>query len=294
MPTTQPTYAPMLAATSQGVPAGDGWVFEIKWDGYRAIARVQGDEVQLWSRNGKRLDTRYPGVAAALPHALASADCVLDGELCSFDAAGTSRFEHFQRGEGSIAYVVFDLLELDGQPLIAEPWSRRRERLSELIVPGAATVVLSQVFDDGEALLAAARRRGLEGVLAKRRQAQYRPGRRSDDWRKVKLREEATLRIAGYTSGQGARKSLGALVLATDDLEYAGNCGSGLSDDGMRELLQGSRRCGARRRRYAARRGRPARPGPASRGSSRCCRAKWSSPNGRASAGCARPCSSAS
>ena len=294
MPTTQPTYAPMLAATSQGVPAGDGWVFEIKWDGYRAIARVQGDEVQLWSRNGKRLDTRYPGVAAALPHALASADCVLDGELCSFDAAGTSRFEHFQRGEGSIAYVVFDLLELDGRPLIAEPWSRRRERLSELIVPGAATVVLSQVFDDGEALLAAARRRGLEGILAKRRQAQYRPGRRSDDWRKVKLREEATLRIAGYTSGRGRGRASGRWCSRPTTSSTRETAAVASRTTACASCCKRSRRCGARRRRYAARRGRPARPGPASRGSSRCCRVKWSSPNGRASAGCARPCSSAS
>jgi bifunctional non-homologous end joining protein LigD len=238
MPTVSPTYAPMLAGTSPGVPAGDGWAFEIKWDGFRAIARVDGDDVQLWSRNGKRLEATHSAVAAALPQALTRSDCVLDGELCAFDDNGVPRFELFQRGEGRLAYVVFDLLELGGEPLVAEPWSRRRELLAELIVPSAPMIVLSQVYDDGEALLAAAHQRGLEGILAKRRRAPYKAGRRSDDWRKIKLRKETTLRIAGFTSGQGARSKLGALILATDDLEYAGNCGSGLSDADLRELLE--------------------------------------------------------
>jgi len=231
------TYAPMLAGTSQDVPAGDGWRFEIKWDGFRAIARVDGDDVLLWSRNGKALQGRSPTVAAALPGALTARSCVLDGELCAFDDTGVPRFELYQRSEGSIAYVVFDVLEIEGEPVISEPWGRRRELLTELIVPGAPIVVLSQAYDDGAALLAAAGRRGLEGIVAKRVASPYRPGRRSDDWRKIKLRQEATLLIAGYTSGQGARSRLGALLLATDDLEYAGNCGSGLSDDDIRELL---------------------------------------------------------
>ena len=237
MPSDTPTYAPMLAGTSQDVPGGEAWRFEVKWDGFRAIARVQGDDVRLWSRNGKALEGKHRSVAEALPDALTRADCVLDGELCAFDEDGVPRFELFQRSEGNIAYVVFDLLELDGEPLIAEPWSRRRERLEELIVPEAPIIVLSQVYDDGAALLDAARRRGLEGIMAKRIKAPYRPGRRSDDWRKIKLREETTLLIAGYTSGQGARARLGALLLATDDLEYAGNCGSGLSDEDIREVL---------------------------------------------------------
>jgi bifunctional non-homologous end joining protein LigD len=227
----------MLAGTSQDVPVGEAWRFEVKWDGFRAIARVRGDDVRLWSRNGKALEGKHRSVAEALPDALTRADCVLDGELCAFDDDGVPRFELFQRSEGNLAYVVFDLLELEGEPLIAEPWSRRRELLEELMVPEAPIIVLSQVYEDGEALLDAARRRGLEGIMAKRIKAPYRPGRRSDDWRKIKLREETTLLIAGYTSGQGARARLGALLLATDDLEYAGNCGSGLSDEDIRDLL---------------------------------------------------------
>ena len=236
MPSDQPTYAPMLAATSQDVPRGDDWRFEIKWDGFRAIARVDGDDVRLWSRNGKRLERG--GIAEALPAALTTGDCVLDGELVAFDEQGVPSFSLFQQGKGAFAYVIFDLLELDGTALIGEPWTRRRELLAGIVRLGAPSIVLSQVYEDGEALLDAARRRGLEGVMAKRAGALYKPGRRSDDWRKLKIRQEAVLRIAGYTSGQGGRGRLGALILATDDLEYAGNCGSGLSEEDMRSLLE--------------------------------------------------------
>ncbi|MDX6620914.1 MAG: bifunctional non-ous end joining protein LigD [Gaiellales bacterium] len=238
MPSATPTYVPMLAATSPTVPAGDEWRFEVKWDGFRAIARVEDDDVRLWSRNGKSLERTSGDIARALPLALTSTDCVLDGELCAFDENGVPSFALFQQGKGALAYVIFDLLELDGEPVTREPWTRRRELLEDLVLPGAASIVLSQVYEDGEALLDAARRRGLEGVMAKRAGSLYKPGRRSDDWRKIKLRQSAALRIAGYTSGQGARARLGALILATDDLEYAGNCGSGLSDADMRELLE--------------------------------------------------------
>jgi bifunctional non-homologous end joining protein LigD len=236
MPSESPPYAPMLAATSQTVPRGEEWRFEIKWDGFRAIARVDGEHARLWSRNGKSL-TRGD-IADALPQALTTTDCVLDGELCAFDENGVPSFALFQQGEGAIAYVIFDLLELAGEPVTREPWTRRRELLAQLVLPGAASIVLSPVYEDGEALLDAARRRGLEGIMAKRTGAIYKPGRRSEDWRKIKLRQEAVLRIAGHTSGQGARARLGALILATDDLEYAGNCGSGLSEEDMRELLE--------------------------------------------------------
>ena len=122
------------------------------------------------SRNGKRLDGTHADVAAALPPAPhAHSDCVLDGELCAFDADGVPRFELFQRGEGSIAYVVFDLLELDGEPLIAEPWSRRRELLTELIVPGPRSSSSRRSSTTARRCSRAAHERGLEGVMAKRR-----------------------------------------------------------------------------------------------------------------------------
>ena len=138
MPSDSPTYAPMLAGTSQDVPAGDAWRFEIKWDGFRAIARVAGRRrAAVVAQRQERSRPSTAAVAAALPAALTHADCVLDGELCAFDENGVPSFEHFQRGEGDVAYVVFDLLEIDGEPVFAEPWSRRRELLEQLIRPGA-------------------------------------------------------------------------------------------------------------------------------------------------------------
>ncbi len=130
MPSDQPTYAPMLAGTAQSVPPGDGWRFEVKWDGFRAIARVEDGDVRLWSRNGKRLEGTHDEIARALPAALTSSDCVLDGELCAFDENGVPSFALFQQGKGAIAYVVFDLLELGGERITGEPWLRRRERLA--------------------------------------------------------------------------------------------------------------------------------------------------------------------
>ena len=115
----------MLAGTSQDVPAGDGWRFEIKWDGFRAIARVEGDDVRLWSRNGKRLDARQGRVAAALPAALTHADCVLDGELCAFDENGVPSFELFQRGEGASPTSSSTCSRSTASRSSREPWSRR-------------------------------------------------------------------------------------------------------------------------------------------------------------------------
>src|SRR4051812_29179769 len=105
MPSDPPIYAPMLAATSQTVPHGDEWRFEVKWDGFRAIARVAGDDVRLWSRNGKSLERA--GIAQAIARALTSSDCVLDGELVAFDEHGAPSFSLFQQGKGAIAYVIF-------------------------------------------------------------------------------------------------------------------------------------------------------------------------------------------
>ena len=132
MPSDQPTYAPMLAGTSQGVPAGDGWRFEIKWDGFRAIARVQRRRrAAAVAQRQARSTGRTPTSPRRCPRALTRTDCVLDGELCAFDEDGVPRFELFQRGEGSIAYVVFDLLELDGEPAhrrALEPAARAARR----------------------------------------------------------------------------------------------------------------------------------------------------------------------
>ncbi len=228
------SYAPMLATASEVLPAGEGWSFEPKWDGYRAIVRIAGGEARLVSRNGNDLTDRFAPLARAVVLAVRSPDAVLDAEVCALDGRGRSSFSLLQRGEGNLALVVFDLLELDGEPLVDEPLARRRELLAAAVAPDSGAVIVSPAFDDGEALLRAAEEQGLEGVLAKRLDARYQPGRRSPDWRKVKLKDRQELVVAGYTRGTGRRAgTFGALILGVRDgdaLVFAGSVGTGFGD----------------------------------------------------------------
>ena len=238
-PATRREYAPMLAALADEPPAGSGWLFEVKWDGFRALARVRGGEATLSSRNDNDLTGRFEQVARALPGALRTSDCVLDGEVCALDEHGRPSFSAMQQGAGPLVYYLFDLLELEGEPLVALPLSERRARL-ETLVDENATVKLSAAFDDGGALLAAAKQQGLEGIVAKRGDSRY-TGRRSREWLKLKTHQSQELVIAGYTRGHGRREgSFGALVLGVHrggELVYAGNVGTGLSDAELDRLL---------------------------------------------------------
>jgi bifunctional non-homologous end joining protein LigD len=235
------TYKAMLATLSDGLPAGDGWIFEPKWDGYRAIAYVRGD-ARLVSRNGNDLTERFAPVARQLPSALRSPDCVLDGEVVALDENGRASFSAMQQGRPGtrLVYEIFDLLELDGEPLVDLPLTERRARLEALVVPHSA-VQVSGEFDDGEALFEAAQEQHLEGVMAKRPGSRYLEGKRSRDWLKVKTHGRQEFVICGWTKGQGRReRSFGALVLGANvggELRWVGNCGTGFSDRDIEELL---------------------------------------------------------
>jgi bifunctional non-homologous end joining protein LigD len=234
-------YEPMLATLAKSVPSGKEWLYEVKWDGYRAIATVAGGTVTLASRRGNDLTPRFRDVARALERAVRTPDCVLDGEVCALDEEGRSSFSVMQQGSGPLVYYVFDALEADGKPLVDLPLEERRERVAALLDLGGGVVRLSEAFDDGEALLGAAAAQGLEGVLAKKRRSRYQPGRRTSDWLKVKTRAEQEFVVAGYTKGQGRRaKLLGSLVLAVvrgGELAYAGNVGTGFTEDELERLL---------------------------------------------------------
>ncbi len=197
-------YAPMLATATDSLPAGDGWLYEPKWDGFRAIVTVAGGEVTLTSRNGNDLTGRFPEVARAAANAITTPDAVLDGEICALDDRGRSRFSLLQEGGGTPVLMLFDLLELDSAQLLDEPLAERRRRLEEVVGSGRGVLVSPQ-FDDGEALLVAAREQELEGVVAKKADSRYQPGRRSTEWHKLKLRQTQEVVIAGYTRGQGRR-----------------------------------------------------------------------------------------
>ncbi len=234
-------YRPMLAASADTLPRGEEWVFEPKWDGYRALVTVSGGDATLTSRNGNDLTQRFAECARGVAASLRSSDAVLDGEVVALDEQGRSRFSGLQEGTGTLALVAFDLLELDGEPLIDLPLAERRARLEELVIPGAGSVSVSPQFDDGDALLAVAREQGLEGVVAKRLDSRYQPGRRVAEWRKKKLRDGQELVIVGYTKGQGRRAGgFGSLVVAVHEaggLRWAGNVGTGFSDVEIDRLL---------------------------------------------------------
>jgi bifunctional non-homologous end joining protein LigD len=232
---------PMLASSASAVPPGTGWVFEPKWDGFRALACVRGGEVRLQSRNDNDLARRFPAVPRAIVTALRTSDAVVDGEICALDDAGRSSFSALQQGTGTLAFVAFDLLEVDGEEVCGLPLEERQRLLEALVIPGVAPVFVSPRFDDGEGLLTAAEQQGLEGVIAKRRGSRYQSGRRSADWLKLKVRGRQEVVIVGWTRGSGRRAwGFGALLAAVWDegrLRYAGNVGTGFGDAEIERLM---------------------------------------------------------
>ncbi len=232
-------YEPMLATLATELPRGPDWLFEPKWDGYRALAYVREGDVELRSRRDNDLTERFAEVAKAIPRAVRTPSCVLDGEVCALDESGKSSFSLMQQGRGRLVYYVFDVLETDGEPVLARPLVERRRLLEELLDGRSQTVRISGAFDDGEALLEAAREQGLEGVMAKRAASSYEQ-RRSRSWVKVKVRPEQELVVAGYTKGQGRRARLGALVLAVQEgggLRWVGNVGTGFTEKTLDDLF---------------------------------------------------------
>jgi bifunctional non-homologous end joining protein LigD len=238
----QARYSPMLATLAPEVPTGPGWVFEVKWDGYRALTYLREGEARLESRKANDLTQRFASVGKAIEKAVKTPDCVLDGEVCALDEQGRSSFSAMQQGTGPLVYYVFDLLELEGEPLLDRSLSERRQKLERLLDRRNRTVRLSEAFDDGPALMEAAREQKLEGVIAKRLDSRYQPSRRTRDWLKVKTHGRQEFIIAGYTKGQGRRSgTLGSLILAVNrggELDYAGNCGTGFTDKEIDKLMR--------------------------------------------------------
>ncbi|HLM34872.1 MAG TPA: non-homologous end-joining DNA ligase, partial [Gaiellaceae bacterium] len=236
------TYRPMMATLEERVPRGEGWLFEVKWDGYRALAYVRGGESRLVSRNGNDLTQRFEPVAKAIVKATKSPHAVLDGEICALDEQGRASFSAMQQGSGPLVFYAFDLLELDGEPLVDLPLAERRSRLEQLLDRRNRTVRLSESFDDGVALAEAAEAQGLEGIMAKRDDSRYFQGRRTRDWLKIKTHGRQEFVVVGYTAGSGRRVgSFGSLVLAVQDedgLRYVGNVGTGFDDAEIRRLLK--------------------------------------------------------
>jgi bifunctional non-homologous end joining protein LigD len=249
-----PEHIEPMLATSGDLPPGDNWAFEIKWDGVRAIGYAEGGRLRLASRRANNITSRYPELRE-LGRALGTHEAVIDGEVVAFDDNGRPSFQRLQRrmhltSEGQVrrlsvsdpvVYIIFDLLFLDGHSLLAEPYEARRARLLELGLNGPAWQTPAHHVGDGAALLAASRAQGLEGIVAKRLDCPYTPGRRSGGWVKVKNVRRADVVVGGWVEGEGGRSGrLGALAVGWYDdegeLYYGGRVGSGFTEAELKRV----------------------------------------------------------
>ena len=230
----------MKALPVEKLPDGD-WLYEIKHDGYRALAFKDGKDVCLVSRNNKPLD--YPQLLEALK--LLSAECViLDGEIAALDEKGRSSFQLLQMFKSSggvpLVYYVFDLLSLEGKDLRKEPLSARRKLLANLLKKTPEHIRLSdELRGSKDNLLRVAQEFGLEGLVAKRKDSVYESGRRSGAWVKYKITKAQEFVIGGYTLPEGSRSHFGSLLVgyqSQEGLMFAGRVGTGFSDKVLASL----------------------------------------------------------
>jgi bifunctional non-homologous end joining protein LigD len=245
-PVEMPKFVePMLAKPVTKPPAGN-WAYELKFDGYRALALKGGDEVRLLSRNEKDLGKKF----AAVTQAVAELDCrdaIIDGEVVALDEKGRPSFQHLQayeKGEERppLFYYVYDLLQLNGEDLRARPLSERRALLQEVVENAPETVRYSMPFDaELQDLLEQARSFGLEGLIGKQPDSRYESGRRTGAWIKLKLVASQEFVIGGYTPPAGGRKYFGAIIVgyfSDQEFRFAGKVGSGFSEKILKELYQ--------------------------------------------------------
>jgi bifunctional non-homologous end joining protein LigD len=249
------SMAPMLARLGDLPRDDDHWAYEIKWDGVRALAFVSGGRVRFTNRTGRDITARYPELRP-LGEALGTREVLFDGEVVAFED-GRPSFQRLQARmhlsseaqvrrmaeRQPVVYVIFDLLHLDGRSLLSEPYEARREALLGLELTGTAWQVPGHHVGDGEAMLAASRANGLEGIVAKRLDCPYEPGRRARNWIKVKNVRRDDAVVGGWTLGDGGRaSSLGALAIGFYDdegeLRYAGKVGSGFTQAELSRMMR--------------------------------------------------------
>ena len=213
------------------------WVFEEKYDGVRMVAYKEGEKVSLISRNAIERSARYPEIAAEIKK-LKPKTLVLDGEVVVFDAKRVSRFALLQQGKGQPQYAIFDCLYVDGKDLRSEELSERRKELERVVKPANRLLLTQRLSPDGLKAFQIASRKGMEGIVAKNLASQY-VGRRSTEWLKVKVHQEAEFVIGGYTEPEGARNYFGALLLGVylrGELQYVGKVGTGFDEKTLKEL----------------------------------------------------------
>ena len=227
-----------MKAVPGELPAGGDWMHEPKWDGHRALVRVHRGAVEVASSNGKsRIGswTWIPSIRACL----ATNDAIVDGEVVAMDEAGQHRFGYIGDPTKVHALILFDVLRVGGEGLLGRPWLERRAVLEQVFTPGGQFSI-TPVSADGALLWDVIVSSGYEGIVSKRVDSTYLPGKRTPTWRKVKSRREQEFVVGGWLPGAGRREgTLGSLLLGVHDddgvLRYVGGVGSGFDDRALRE-----------------------------------------------------------
>jgi bifunctional non-homologous end joining protein LigD len=236
--------SPMMAESTKAPFASPDWIFEIKLDGYRAITVFDSaGKPRLWSRNGLALEAKFPAIATAV-YKLKLRSTILDGEVVAVDENGIPRFQLLQRFQkqptAPTLYYVFDILWHNGKDLTVNSIVERRSVLERVLKPVAAVQIGSYVEKEGNALFELTKEKGMEGIIAKRKDSIYRPGKRTSDWLKIKARLQQEFVVGGFTAPKGSRKHLGAVVLGAytkGKLRHYGYAGSGFTEKGLKDAL---------------------------------------------------------
>jgi bifunctional non-homologous end joining protein LigD len=230
-----------MLATLVAEPFDDPeWLFEIKWDGYRALCTIEEQKLSLISRNGLDMLRRFPALEA-LAGAFASVPVVVDGEIVSLDSKGRSTFQRLQESQkkpAGLTYAAFDLLYADGTDLRSAPLEERKALLERLIRDDSLVLYSKHVVGKGKALFASARKQHLEGIIGKKRDSTYQE-RRSRDWVKIKTGYEQEFVVGGWTEPKGSRKGFGALLLGVyrqGSLIFVGSVGTGFNTKMLAQL----------------------------------------------------------
>jgi bifunctional non-homologous end joining protein LigD len=232
---------PMLATLAGEPFNNDEWLFEIKLDGYRAIAEINDGTVNLHSRKNQSFNSKFIPVVKELQNI--NGNVILDGEIVVLDEEGKSDFQllqNYQRtGSGTLAYYVFDILYLNGYLLESLPLIKRKEILKELLPESNLVLYSDHILAEGKELFELARKKGLEGIIAKKNNSTYQEDRRSHDWLKIKTHYQQEALIGGFTKPRGSRKAFGALVLGVyenNELKYIGHTGGGFNEASLKEV----------------------------------------------------------
>jgi bifunctional non-homologous end joining protein LigD len=233
----------MLAKETNDPFDDKDWLFEIKWDGYRAITEKNKNNILLYSRNGISFLSTYPIVAGQLLHI--KEDVVIDGEIVVINSMGNPDFQllqHYSENQDKpVQYYVFDLLKLNGHDTTGLSLVERKELLQKIIPENEVIKYSDHIFEYGKSFFQVSREKDLEGIMAKKISSKYYPGKRTNEWLKIKNHKTREAIVSGYTQPSGARKYFGALILGVKDgkkLKYIGHTGGGFNQTSLKEMYE--------------------------------------------------------